>query len=59
MAVTGVTTALAIAAWRGMGTVAWIWAGALAGDGTAIWVDRAAVGAETEARAGVGTGTGV
>lgn len=39
--------------------MAWIWVGALARDGTAIWVDTTAItGAETGARAGVGTWTG-
>ena len=58
VAVTGVTTALATVACRGTGAVAWTWVSALAGDGTAIWVDTTPMtGAETGARAGVGTGT--
>lgn len=37
----------------------WTWIGVLAGEGAAIWVDTTAMtGAETGARAGVGTATG-
>lgn len=36
VAVTGVTTALATAAWNGTAAAAWIWVSALAGEGTAI-----------------------
>lgn len=58
VAVTGVTTAFATTAWRGAEAAPCIWVRALAGDGTAIWVDTTAMtGAETGARAGVGTWT--
>lgn len=58
VAVTGVTTAFATTAWRGAEAAPCIWVRALTGDGTAIWVDTTAMtGAETGARAGVGTWT--
>lgn len=55
---TDVTTAFATTVRRGAEAAPCIWVTALAGDGTAIWVDTTAVtGAETGARAGVGTWT--
>lgn len=50
---------MATAAWSGMGAVAWIWVSAFAGEGAAMCVETTAMrGAETGARAGVGTWTG-